>query len=328
MGGRDPPVAKKTTRKTTSNKKVSAKKPASKKKTSAKKKPAVVKKAPAKKKVSTGKKTTKKKTTTKTESKKKVSKQKAPAKKKAPASKKKTTKKTISKKSPAKKTKEKKSNKAPVSKADSKKTTTKKKKKKKAATSGTVKIGRGRSVAEVATTAVADEQGYVIINGRRVRMISTKGMTTKKKTRTKVVVESPVESTEAARKKIKTHLSRKELNHYKKLLLLKRGEIVGDLSSIETEALRSNSGDLSTMPIHMADIGSDTYEQDFMLGMAESERQRIREIDEALMRIKDRTYGVCQMTGEPIPTARLDAKPWAKYTIEAAREQEGQWNPR
>jgi RNA polymerase-binding transcription factor DksA len=76
----------------------------------------------------------------------------------------------------------------------------------------------------------------------------------------------------------------------------------------------------------MADIGSDTYDQDFMLGLAESERRRIREIDEALQRIEDKTYGVCQMTGKQIPKARLNAKPWARYTVEAARliEEQGQ----
>ncbi|MCA9295505.1 MAG: TraR/DksA C4-type zinc finger protein, partial [Phycisphaerales bacterium] len=68
-----------------------------------------------------------------------------------------------------------------------------------------------------------------------------------------------------------------------------------------------------------------TYDQDFMLGMAESERKVLREIDDALRRIADKTYGVCQMTGEQIPTARLDAKPWAKYTVEAARQLENQW---
>ena len=51
----------------------------------------------------------------------------------------------------------------------------------------------------------------------------------------------------------------------------------------------------------------------------------LREIDEALQRIVDRTYGICQMTGKPIPKARLEAKPWAKYTIEAARQLEGSW---
>ena len=79
------------------------------------------------------------------------------------------------------------------------------------------------------------------------------------------------------------------------------------------------------LPIHMADIGTDTFDQDFTLSLAENERQQLREIDQSLQRIADGTYGVCQMTGKPIPKARLDAKPWAKYTIEAARIAEGQW---
>jgi RNA polymerase-binding transcription factor DksA len=93
---------------------------------------------------------------------------------------------------------------------------------------------------------------------------------------------------------------------------------------METEALRSGGGNLSHMPIHMADIGTDTFDQDFMLGLAATERDQLREIDAALYRITDRTFGVCIMTGEQIPKARLDAKPWAKYTIEAARMAESQ----
>ena len=61
------------------------------------------------------------------------------------------------------------------------------------------------------------------------------------------------------------------------------------------------------------------WEQDFTLGLIANERQLVREIDEALQRIEDKTFGVCQMTGKPISKARLDAKPWAKYTIEAER---------
>ncbi|MEM7229444.1 MAG: TraR/DksA C4-type zinc finger protein [Planctomycetota bacterium] len=178
-------------------------------------------------------------------------------------------------------------------------------------------------MAEVASASDADAQGYVYVNGRRIRMISTKGIPAVKKTRstTKVQAQEP----EKAVSNIKTKLTAKQLRHYKERLLLKRREIVGDLDAMETQALRSGGGNLSTMPIHMADIGSDTYDQDFMLGMAESERKVIREIDDALKRIMNKTYGVCQMTGEAIPIARLDAKPWAKYTVEAARKLENQW---
>jgi len=180
-------------------------------------------------------------------------------------------------------------------------------------------------VVEVATASKADDQGYVVINGRRVRMISTRNSTAVKRKKRRRPDEAGATPAAEENKPTRTKLSKRELNMYRKLLLLKRAQIVGDLGAMEAEALRSNDGDLSSMPIHMADLGSDTYEQDFMLGMAESERQQIREIDEALQRIEDKTYGICQMTGKPIPKARLEAKPWAKYTIEAARQLEGTW---
>jgi RNA polymerase-binding protein DksA len=300
---------KKTAKKATASRAKTAKKPASSKKKTTKKTVAkkTAKKAPAKK-------TVKKKTTTKTV-------------------KKKTTKKTTAKKAPAKK--------APAKKAPAKKTTTKtksngaaedkgSKKKKKTETKKKKKSGgkkTGRSVAEVASAATADEKGYVFINGRRVRMISTKGKVPTRKSAATYTAEPDEATTTEIKKPIKTTLSRKELNHFRDLLLAKRAELVGDLTSLETEALRSSGGDLSHMPIHMADIGSDTYEQDLKLGLAENERERLREIDDALARIQNNTYGVCQMTGKPIPNARLEAKPWAKYTIEAARQIERGWGP-
>lgn len=182
-----------------------------------------------------------------------------------------------------------------------------------------------RTVAEAATNIVADAKGYVFINGRRVRMISTKGAAPLKKPRANGQAAAEAAPEQIAIKSIKTKLSKKELNHYRELLLLKRRELIGDLHAMETEALRSGSGNLSHMPIHMADIGTDVNDQDLMLGLAETERGQLREIDAALHRIDDRSYGVCQMTGKPIPKARLDAKPWAKYSIEAARKLEGQW---
>ena len=188
--------------------------------------------------------------------------------------------------------------------------------------------GRGkrtRTVAEAASNISADSKGYVFINGRRVRMISTKGALPAKKPRNNGAAATAPVAEQPSIRSIKTKLSRKELNHYRDLLLHKRRELVGDLHAMETEALRSGGGNLSHMPIHMADIGTDTYDQDFMLGLAAAERDQLREIDGALQRIEDRSFGICQMTGKPIPKARLDAKPWAKHTIEAARKLEGQW---
>ncbi len=155
---------------------------------------------------------------------------------------------------------------------------------------------------------------------------TTKKTSTKKNTTKKIIVKktapAPVAVKPERKKKIKTHLSKKELNHYQALLNIKRHELIGDINSMSKEALRSNSSNLSAMPIHMADVGSDAYEQEHTLGLVESEQKMLTEIEEALQRIKDKTYAVCLETGKKITKARLDAKPWAKYCIEVVRELE------
>ncbi len=182
---------------------------------------------------------------------------------------------------------------------------------------------RSKSAAQSPPAAPApDSDGYVIINGRRIRMMSPQteiAAPRRKRPRGRSQAEQP-SADKAGDKPVKTKLGKKELDQYRSLLLTQRGELVGDLSAMQAQALQSGGGNLSHMPIHMADIGTDTFDQDFMLGMAETERRRLREIDAALQRIEDRTYGVCEMTSKPIPKARLNAKPWARYTIEAARE--------
>jgi len=127
-------------------------------------------------------------------------------------------------------------------------------------------------------------------------------------------------SKSSARKK--SVLTKKELAEFREMLLARRRDLVGDMSGIQAGALRGRqggSGELSNMPTHLADIGSDNYEQEFTMGLLESERVLLQEIDEALQRIEDGTYGICQGTGKPISKARLRARPWAKYCIEYAR---------
>ncbi len=130
----------------------------------------------------------------------------------------------------------------------------------------------------------------------------------------------------AAAKPPKSPLNKRELESFRQLLLAKRATLVGDVTNMTDEALRKSrqdsAGDLSNMPIHMADLGSDNFEQEFTLGLIENEHAMLREIDEALQRIEDRTYGICLGTGKPISKARLRAKPWAKHCIEYARRLE------
>ena len=123
-----------------------------------------------------------------------------------------------------------------------------------------------------------------------------------------------------------TSLRAKDLEQFKKLLLEKRCLLVGDVSALERAALKQNrqdaSGDLSKMPLDMADIGSDNYEQEFTLGLIENEQATLREIDEALERIEKGEYGKCRQCGNPIVKTRLKAKPHATLCIECRRQQE------
>ena len=123
-----------------------------------------------------------------------------------------------------------------------------------------------------------------------------------------------------------TRLTDNDIAIFRAQLLDKRREIIGDVTAIQDEALNRNkqeaAGNLSNMPQHMADIGSDNFEQELSLVLVEGERAILREVDEALERIENGTFGVCAATGNPIGKARLRAKPWAKYCYEYVLAQE------
>jgi len=175
------------------------------------------------------------------------------------------------------------------------------------------------SVAKVAVSQKADNAGYVMVNGRRVRMLSAKAaVISKKKSKASDAAKAKAEE-EVDVSAIRTKLPAKDLEQYREVLMRSRYELIGRVDNLEDEALRSSGGNLSNMPLHMADVGTDTFDQEFALNMAASDREKLNEIDAALQRIRDLTYGVCQLTGKPIPKARLDANPLAKYTVEAAR---------
>ena len=121
----------------------------------------------------------------------------------------------------------------------------------------------------------------------------------------------------------KSRLTAVDIERFKQILLEKRREILLNVNEIQDETLKKSrlaaSGDLSSMPIHMADLGTDNYEQEFALGLMDSERKLLREIDNALTRLEKKTYGICEGTGKPIPKARLEAQPWARFCVEYAR---------
>jgi DnaK suppressor protein len=143
----------------------------------------------------------------------------------------------------------------------------------------------------------------------------------KKSTAKKVVAKKAVKKPATPKKKgkVKTHLTAKQLRSYLDLLLTKRRSIIGDMQGMERETglnQKDSSGDLSTLPTHQADIASDQFEHEFTLGLLESERKMVDEIDAAIARIQNKAYGICLGTTLPIKAARLKARPWCKYGIE------------
>ncbi|MDR2641575.1 MAG: TraR/DksA C4-type zinc finger protein [Planctomycetaceae bacterium] len=127
-------------------------------------------------------------------------------------------------------------------------------------------------------------------------------------------------------------LSEAELNGYRQKLIAMRARLRGDVSTMTDAALNKNrmdaSGDLSAVPIHMADVGTDNFEQEQTLSFMQNERGILVDIEEALGRIKDGTYGICEGCGTPIPKVRLNFIPYANMCVKCAellqhQEEEG-----
>jgi len=115
-------------------------------------------------------------------------------------------------------------------------------------------------------------------------------------------------------------MSTAELANYRGELLALRGRLAGDVSSLADEALNSEdeaSGNLSHVPIHMADLS--TYERELTLGLLENEEQTLEEIAAALGRIEQGTFGHCEGCRKAIPKDRLHALPYARYCVECTR---------
>lgn len=121
-----------------------------------------------------------------------------------------------------------------------------------------------------------------------------------------------------AKKTNNRKLSASEIESFKTLLLAKRREILGDVNYMEHETLHKSRSELSNVPFHMADQGTDNYEQEFTLELMDSERKVLRKIDQALMRIQEGVYGICIENKERIPRERLKAIPWARYCVKCA----------
>jgi DnaK suppressor protein len=117
-----------------------------------------------------------------------------------------------------------------------------------------------------------------------------------------------------------------ELVPYRQTLQSLRARLRGDLDQMTDEALRRDNGggtgNLSNVPLHMADLGTDNYDQEFTLGLIENEQGTLELINEALARMEKGTYGQCVECAEPISRPRLQAIPYARHCIRCARKLE------
>ena len=117
-------------------------------------------------------------------------------------------------------------------------------------------------------------------------------------------------------------MKKQDMKAYKERLLALRSRLRGDVSAMADAALNKTrseaSGDLSSMPIHMADIGSDNFEQEFTLSLMETEEGTLEAIESALERIEDALYGKCEECGLVISKSRLNAIPYTGLCIKCA----------
>lgn len=139
----------------------------------------------------------------------------------------------------------------------------------------------------------------------------------------------PVKKTTVTKKTVvKTARAKKldpKLEGYQKLLLKSKEQIVGDirnLSEDNTGSGNDRSGDVSGHAMHMADVATDMYDREFTLGLASNDRALLYDIDEALGRIKDGTFGICPECKKPIPATRLKAIPHARLCLKCQEKHE------
>jgi len=112
----------------------------------------------------------------------------------------------------------------------------------------------------------------------------------------------------------------------KEKLLQLRDAMVDSMAGVAQDTLRSRAegSEASAFGMHQADAGSDAYDRDFALSLLSQEQDALYEIDQALKRIELGTYGICEMSGKPIPRARLEAIPFARFTVECQSQLERQ----
>lgn len=125
---------------------------------------------------------------------------------------------------------------------------------------------------------------------------------------------------------MKKKLTKKELKDFKKIVLKKKEETLDELKHISDDTLKKSqkeaSGDISGYTYHMADVATDNYDREFSLGLASNERKSLYELEDALKRIEEGDFGICDGCKGTITKVRLKAVPSARLCIKCQKKKE------
>ncbi|MBL7151521.1 MAG: TraR/DksA C4-type zinc finger protein [Candidatus Omnitrophica bacterium] len=125
---------------------------------------------------------------------------------------------------------------------------------------------------------------------------------------------------------MKKKLNKKELSDFKKIVFKKKEEVLDEIKHISEDTLKKSpkdaSGDISGYTYHMADVATDTYDREFSMGLASNERKVIYELDDALKKIEEGTFGICEDCKGLIAKNRLKAVPQARLCIKCQKNLE------
>ena len=125
---------------------------------------------------------------------------------------------------------------------------------------------------------------------------------------------------------MKNKFAKKELNEFKKIILKRKEEIDDEIKHISDNTLKKSqkdaSGDISGYTYHMADVATDNYDREFSLSLASNDRQSLYELNDALKRIEDGTFGICEDCKRLITKVRLKSLPQARLCVKCQEKRE------
>jgi RNA polymerase-binding transcription factor DksA len=164
------------------------------------------------------------------------------------------------------------------------------------------------------------------------KVVATKGVKASAPIKKATAPQTPVKknqdplgmNSKVTPKQSAAHLTPAFITEQKSKLVELHDHLLDQMQSVAQDNLRSRpeGSEASAFGMHQADAGSDAYDKDFALSLLSQEQDALYEIEEALKRIENGAYGICEMSSKPIPKNRLEAIPFARFTVECQSQLE------